>query len=90
MKEIIGEVYAMYKSNNNFLEIRFLSDNNVLKRYEADIQKYISPYEPWNSTQQVCIKEAKKVLSDYKKAINDKMRLIHLMIHYVECGMHFR
>ncbi len=89
LKRIIGELYALSKTNKNFLDARFLRDSKALKRYEADIQKYISPYEPWKSTQQVSIKEAKKVLSDYKKATNDKMGLIHLMIHYVECGTHF-
>ena len=89
LKGIIGELYALSKTNKNFLDARFLTDNKVLERYEMDIQKYISPYEPWKNTQQVSIKDAKKVLSDYKKATNDKMGLIHLMIHYVECGTHF-
>jgi hypothetical protein len=89
LKGIIGELYALSKSNKNFLDARFLTDNTVLERYEADIQKYISPYEPWKSTQHVSIKDAKKILSDYKKATSDKMGLIHLMIHYVECATHF-
>lgn len=89
LKGMLGELYALSKTNKNFLDARFLTDKTVLKRYEADIQKYISPYEPWKSTQQISIKDAKKVLSDYKKATNDKRGLIHLMIHYVECGTHF-
>ena len=89
LKGIIGELYALSKTNKNFLDARFLNDTNALKRYESDIQKYIAPYEPWKSTQQVSIKDAKKILSDYKKATHDKMGLIHLMIHYVECGTHF-
>ncbi len=89
LKGIISELYALSKTNKNFLDARFLRDASVLKRYEADIQKYISPYEPWKSSQQVSIKEAKKVLSDYNKATHDKWGLLHLMIHYVECGTHF-
>ncbi len=89
LKGIIGELYTLSKTNKDFLDARFLNDATALKRYEANIQKYISPYEPWKSTQQVSIKDAKKILSDYKKATNDTRGLIHLMIHYVECGTHF-
>jgi ATP-dependent DNA ligase len=35
------------------------------------------------------LKDAKKVLSDYKKATGNKIAIIDLMVHYVECGNDF-
>jgi hypothetical protein len=35
------------------------------------------------------LKDAKKVLSEYKKATGNKIAIIDLMVHYVECGNDF-
>jgi hypothetical protein len=64
-------------------------DSHILERYKAQIKKYLAPHEPWKESQQISSKKAKKVLSDYKKATNDKIGLIDLMVHYVECGTNF-
>ena len=61
----------------------------MLERYKDLIGGYIAPHEPWKDSQQVSIKNAKKVLSNYRKATNDKVGLIDLMVHYVECGTDF-
>ncbi|WP_375331264.1 hypothetical protein [Candidatus Tisiphia endosymbiont of Oplodontha viridula] len=86
---LIAELYSLSKSNKDFLETRFLPDNSALERYKAKIKKHLAPNEPWKDSQQISLKEAKKILSDYKKATSDKVGLIDLMVYYVECGTDF-
>jgi DNA repair exonuclease SbcCD ATPase subunit len=84
-----AELYSLLKSNKDFLEARFLQDNQALERYKAQIKKYLAPNEPWKDSQQISIKNAKKVLSDYKKATSNKIGLIDLMVYYIECDTDF-
>lgn len=85
----IGELYSFSKLNQNFFETRFIKSDRAIIRYKELIKKYIAPRESWKSNQQISLKDAKKVLSDYKKATSDKMGLIDLMVCYVEYGNDF-
>ena len=86
---LIAELYALSKVNQDFLTARFLQDGNTLERYKANIKKYLAPNEPWKNNQQISLREAKKVLSDYQKATHNKIGMIELMVYYVECGTDF-
>lgn len=87
--KLIADLYALSKSNKVFLEARFVKNDEVLARYKSIIKKCIAPHEPWKNNQQISIKDAKKVISDYKKATNDTIGLIELMVCYVEYGTDF-
>jgi len=89
LMNLILDLYDLSSSNKDFLEARFLKDRNALERYKEQIKKYVSPKDPWKESQRVSLKDAKKILSDYKKATGDKIGLADLMIHYVECGTTF-
>lgn len=86
---LISELYELSKENKNFLEARFLQDTSALDRYKAHIKRYLAPNEPWKASQQISIREAKKAISDYKKASANAIHLIDLMVYYVECGTDF-
>lgn len=86
---LVSDLYALSQSNKDFLEARFIKNDNTLSRYKELVKKYIAPNEPWKNNQQVSLKDAKKAISDYKKATNDKIGLIDLMICYVEYGTDF-
>ena len=86
---LVAELYTLSKTNQDFLNARFLSDDIALIRYKAKIKKHLAPDEPWKNSQQISLKEAKKALSDYKKASSDKIGLVDLMVYYVECGTDF-
>jgi len=86
---LIADLYALSKVNKDFLAARFLQDGNALERYKANIKKYLAPNEPWKNNQQISLREAKKVLSDYQKATHNKIGMIELMVYYVECGTDF-
>lgn len=86
---LIADLYALSKPNKDFLEARFIKNDEVLARYKSIIKKYIAPSEPWKNNQQISLKDAKKAISDYKKATNDTLGLIDLMVCYVEYGTDF-
>lgn len=86
---IISELYNLSKENKNFLEARFLQSVEALDRYKAHIKKYLAPNDPCKPSQQISIREAKKAVSDYKKASSNPINLIDLMVYYVECGTDF-
>ena len=81
---LIADLHALSKVNKDFLAVRFLQDGNTLERYKAKIKKYLAPNEPWKNNQQISLREAKKVLSDYQKATHNKIGMIELMVYYVE------
>ena len=86
---LISELYSLSKSNKDFLEAGFLRENQILERYKSLIKKYLAQNEPWKNGQQISIKDAQKVLNDYKKATSNKISLIDLMVYYTECGTDF-
>ena len=86
---LIADLYALSKQNKDFLEARFIKNDEVLARYKSIIKKCIAPGEPWKNNQQISLKDAKKAISDYKKATNDTISLIDLMVCYVEYGTDF-
>jgi hypothetical protein len=84
---LIGELYVISKENKCFLEARFLHDDQALEKYKAQIKDYLAPKQPWNN--EISLKYAKKVFSDYKKATKNQIAIIDLMVYYVECGTDF-
>ena len=86
---LIVDLYAFSRPNKDFLETRFIQVNIALIRYKKLIQQNIAPNEPWKRNQQINLKEAKKAISDYKKATNDRVGVIEWMICDVEYGTDF-
>lgn len=84
---LIGDLYALRKENQTFLHSRFVRDGNALEPYKEVIEQYISPTEPWKHP--VKLSQARKAISDYRKAVNDTEGLVELMLFYVECGVNF-
>ena len=86
---IIGALYGLSKSNKTFLEAKFLLEYNVIEVYKAQIQKHLAPDLSKYTNPKISIKDAKKAISDYKKATGDTFSLLELMVYYVECGTNF-
>ncbi len=86
---LVAELYSLSKSNKDFLDARFLRDNQALLRYKAQVKRYLAPDEPWKESQKISLKEAKKAISDYKKASGDEWGTLELMVYYAECGTDF-
>jgi len=84
---LVGDLYALRKENQDFLNARFLNDSSTLAPYKETIKRYISPAEPWKTPVKLSL--ARKAISDYRKAIGDPHGLAELMLFYVECGVNF-
>jgi hypothetical protein len=85
--KLIYDLHSLSQSNKDFLEARFLKDKATLERYRELIKQAIAPYEPWKHDYD--LRQARKYLSDYKKAAKDELGLLDLMISYVEYGIEF-
>jgi hypothetical protein len=89
-KQLIGliqDLYALNKTNADFLNTRLLGGDTSLEPYKRRIQQAVSPEEPWK--QDVRLAEGRKAISEYRKAKGDAHGLLSLMIHYVRCGNDF-
>src|SRR3990167_5025213 len=76
---LVADLYTLSKQNKDFLNARFICDDKAIEQYKNKVKRYLAPDEPWKSSQQVSLKEAKKAIGDYKKATNDRIGLIDLM-----------
>lgn len=87
--ELISSLYSLSKENKRFLEAKIINDGNVIEKYRDIISKSISTEAPWLKSHQLNLKNAKKAISDYKKATGNIDGVLDLMIHYIECGTQF-
>jgi len=83
---LIQDLYAANKDNQTFLHTRFgLSmgmGNEVLEPYKKIISRWLYPNV--FGTQRESHPQAKRAITDYKKAIGDPAGLAELMIFYCE------
>lgn len=83
---LIGELYALNKANQYFLEARFMAATNQdLTAYKALIQRGVAPAppKPFNLTL------ARKAIKDYEKATGNLEGTLDSMVYYVESGIQF-
>ncbi len=85
--KLVSDLYALRKENQDFLHARFLPDASNLVPYMETIACYISPAEPWKNP--VKLSQARKAISDYRKAVGDPEGLSELMLVYAECGVNY-
>lgn len=88
--ELISELSKIDELVQEFLTFRFAaSDNgiqNILEGYKAKIEHEFFPTRGFGKLN---LKEAKRVISDFKKICKDKVKVIDLMLYYVENGVDF-
>lgn len=85
---VIKDLHSLSKENKNFLSARFASDKNqIFKKYK---EKVVEPFYPANGRfGSLKLAPAKKAINDYKKASNDLLGTLDLMLTYVESGTEF-
>ncbi len=84
---LVGDLYALRKENQNFLHARFVGDGGTLDPYKEIIENCISPAEPWKHPVKLSL--ARKAIIDYRKAAGDPTGLAELMLFYAECGVNY-
>lgn len=79
---LVQDIYNANKDNQAFLHARFALGDDVLKPYKASIDRGLWP--DLFKNQDTSLAQAKKAISDYKKAIGQPDGLAELMVFYCE------
>ena len=87
LQGLLKDLYGASRDNQAFLHARFGLGADVLKPYKARIHRWVSPELLRN--QDVSASKAKKVISDYQRAIGRPEGLAELMVFYCERATDF-
>ncbi len=79
---LIQSLYNAHKDNQTFLHSRFGLGEDVLEPYKKIIDRWLWPDVFRN--QDTSVSQAKRAISDYKKAVGDPEGLAELMVFYCE------
>ena len=79
----ICDLYNLSADNKRFMATRFLNDVGSLDEYKKIIRSCINPEPP---PKDIKIREARKAINAYKKAIGRPHELLDLMLYFVEQG----
>src|SRR6266852_5497296 len=80
--DLLHHLYAAHKENQMFLHSRFGLGEDVLEPYKKTIDRWLWPDVMRN--QDTSVSQAKRAISDYKKAVGDPEGLAELMVFYCE------
>jgi hypothetical protein len=79
---LIQSLYSAHKDNQMFLHSRFGLGGDVLEPYKKIIDRWLWPDVLRN--QDTSVSQAKRAISDYKKAVGDSEGVAELMVFYCE------
>jgi hypothetical protein len=79
---LIQSLYTAHKDNQTFLHARFGLGEDVLEPYKKSIDRWLWP--DLFRKQDISVSQAKRAISDYKKAVGDPEGLAELMVFYCE------
>jgi hypothetical protein len=79
---LIQSLYTAHTDNQTFLHARFGLGEDVLEPYKKIIDRWLWP--DVFRKQDTSVSQAKRAISDYKKAVGDPEGLAELMVFYCE------
>jgi hypothetical protein len=79
---LVQDLYAASKENQTFLHARFNLGDDILNPYKRTIDRWICPDVFKN--QAASVSNAKKAISDYRKAVGRPEGVAELMVSYCE------
>jgi hypothetical protein len=79
---LIHTLYTAHKENQAFIHARFGLGEDVLEPYKKTIDRWLWP--DLFRKQDTSVSQAKRAISDYKKAVGDSEGLAELMVFYCE------
>jgi len=79
---LIQSLYRAHKDNQMFLHSRFGLGGDALEPYKKSIDRWLWPDVMRN--QDTSVSQAKRAISDYKKAVGDPEGVAELMVFYCE------
>ncbi len=85
--QLLRDLYALCPEVQDFLHARLQTSAAHVKPYKKTIQESLSPDVIHG--EDLDLARGRKAISDYKKATNDPIGTLDLMVYYVECGTQF-
>lgn len=85
--QLIRDLYALRPEVKDFLHARLQTSTANVKPYKKTIQESLFPDVIHG--EDLDLARGQKAISDYKKATNDPIGTLDLMVYYVECGTQF-
>src|SRR6266567_8811797 len=85
--QLIRDLYALRPEVKDFIHARFLTSKANVAPYKKTIHQSLSPDVIHG--EDLDLARGRKAISDYKKATNDPIGTLDLMVYYVECGTQF-
>jgi len=84
---LIRDLYGLSAANKQFVDARLGLGRDPLAHCKKVVAECIAPDA--FSKRPIQIAQAKKAISDYRKAVGDTRGELELMVHFVECGNQF-
>ena len=85
---LIKDLYKLSDKNKNFLHTRCLAGSVHLQPYK-DIIYHALYHDVMDENNNFDFERAEEAVDDYRKAADDEIGTVDLMIHFVECGHKF-
>jgi hypothetical protein len=90
LRGLVHDLYRLNSVNAEFLNARLLlhtGTDQLLGPYKKRMREAICPKGPWH--EDVRLSDARRAISDFKKAKGDVRNTLALMLYYVQCGSDF-
>ena len=89
LMQLVADLYALHKDNQAFIHARFGLGPNLLNDYKKRIRVALAPDLDRKRHAEVSVATAKKVLSEYKKAVGDPLAILELRVFWCETAVGF-
>ena len=87
--QLVADLYDFHKDNQAFLHARFALGVNPLDSYKKRIGVALAPDIYLNRQVNISVAAAKKVISDYTKAIGNPKGVLELRVFWCETAVNF-
>lgn len=82
LKFIIKELYSLNGEVKNYLNAKFLNEEELLSDLKGKIEKYLTPHPAeWKGPQ---LAKAKRVIQNFRKATSNSLCTLKLMVYYYD------
>jgi len=81
--QLVHELYDLNQDVRNFVDARFLHDDDTLVAYKATLRQYLVIKSSWDFDK-ISVSKAKSAISAYKKSKGDIAGMAELCVTYVE------
>jgi hypothetical protein len=82
LKFIIKELYSLNSEVKNYLNAKFLNEEELLLDLKGKIEKYLTPHPTeWKGPE---LAKAKRVIQSFRKATSNSLCTLKLMVHYYD------